>query len=363
MAYTVLADCTVCTTGNLNATYNNGAAGVGATLTNAGTLAAFSADGYSNSVNDSVLVAFQTTQFQNGIYTITTLGNGATPWILTRATYYDTPAEITNTSVTIIDNGTLFQFSGWQQTATVATVGTDSIVFSELQPIGINGLDEILPTSYGGTGLYWLYQYNLLLGGGPGNSVVMVAPSATSGVPLISQGSSSNPTYGTTVVAGGGTGNTTFTAYSVICAGTTATGAFQNVSGVGSSGQVLTSNGAAALPTWQATGSLSWTEVTGTSASMAINSGYIANNAGLVTLTLPSTAALGSIVEVSGKGAGGWRIAQNAGQTIYFGSSTSTTGATGHIDSSATRDSVRLLCVTANNDWNVLGCQGNISVT
>ena len=58
---------------------------------------------------------------------------------------------------------------------------------------------------------------------------------------------------GTLVVANGGTGNTTFTAYSVICAGTTATGIFQNVSGVGTSGQVLTSNGAAALPTWQAT--------------------------------------------------------------------------------------------------------------
>lgn len=53
-------------------------------------------------------------------------------------------------------------------------------------------------------------------------------------------------------VAGGGTGASSFTAYSVICAGTTATGAFQNVSGVGTSGQVLTSNGAGALPTWQA---------------------------------------------------------------------------------------------------------------
>lgn len=52
-------------------------------------------------------------------------------------------------------------------------------------------------------------------------------------------------------VAQGGTANTTFTAYAVICAGTTSTGAFQNVSGVGTSGQVLTSNGASALPTWQ----------------------------------------------------------------------------------------------------------------
>ncbi len=62
----------------------------------------------------------------------------------------------------------------------------------------------------------------------------------------------------------GGTGNTTFTAYSVICAGTTATGVFQNVSGVGTSGQVLTSNGAAALPTWQAAGGGSGVALTDT---------------------------------------------------------------------------------------------------
>lgn len=52
-------------------------------------------------------------------------------------------------------------------------------------------------------------------------------------------------------VTAGGTNNTAFTAYSVICAGTTSTGSFQNVSGVGTSGQVLTSNGASTLPTWQ----------------------------------------------------------------------------------------------------------------
>lgn len=56
---------------------------------------------------------------------------------------------------------------------------------------------------------------------------------------------------GTTIgVANGGTGNTTFTAYSVILAGTTAQGAFQNVSGLGSSGDVLTSAGAGAPPHW-----------------------------------------------------------------------------------------------------------------
>ena len=70
----------------------------------------------------------------------------------------------------------------------------------------------------------------------------------------------------------GGTGYTTFTAYSVICAGTTATGAFQNVSGVGTSGQVLTSNGAAALPTWQAvSGGMTLVSSQSASNSAAIN--------------------------------------------------------------------------------------------
>lgn len=72
----------------------------------------------------------------------------------------------------------------------------------------------------------------------------------TSGQALTSNGSSA-PTFGTLGVAGGGTGLATTTAYGVITAGTTSTGAFQQVSGTGTSGQVLTSNGAGALPTWQ----------------------------------------------------------------------------------------------------------------
>lgn len=65
-------------------------------------------------------------------------------------------------------------------------------------------------------------------------------------------------TIGPTVpVARGGTGLVTTTAYGLIAAGTTSTGNFQQVSGTGSSGQVLTSNGASALPTWQNTVTLS----------------------------------------------------------------------------------------------------------
>jgi hypothetical protein len=49
----------------------------------------------------------------------------------------------------------------------------------------------------------------------------------------------------------GGTGNIAFTPYAVICAGTTAAAALQNVSGVGTADQVLVSNGPGALPSWQ----------------------------------------------------------------------------------------------------------------
>lgn len=71
---------------NLNATYANGTAGVGATLTNAGTQAAISIDGVLLSSADRVLIYQQTNNAQNGIYTVTTVGDGSTAWVLTRAT-------------------------------------------------------------------------------------------------------------------------------------------------------------------------------------------------------------------------------------------------------------------------------------
>ena len=74
---------------NLTVTYNNGTAGVGATLTNAGTQEAITIDGVALSSGDRVLVYEQTDATQNGIYTVTTVGNGSTNWVLTRATDAD----------------------------------------------------------------------------------------------------------------------------------------------------------------------------------------------------------------------------------------------------------------------------------
>lgn len=52
-------------------------------------------------------------------------------------------------------------------------------------------------------------------------------------------------------VAKGGTGNSSLTAYAVLCGGTTTTGAIQSIASVGTSGQLLTSNGSSSLPTFQ----------------------------------------------------------------------------------------------------------------
>lgn len=106
-----------------------------------------------------------------------------------------------------------------------------------------------------------------------------------------------------------------------------------------------------------------WTDVTGTTQSAAVNNGYFADNAGQVTVTLPATAAIGDMVWVVGKGSGGWKVAQNSGQTIHFGSLNTTTGAGGSLASTNQYDAVLLVCSVTNTDWTVPGVsQGNITV-
>jgi hypothetical protein len=106
----------------------------------------------------------------------------------------------------------------------------------------------------------------------------------------------------------------------------------------------------------------SWVDVTGTTQAMAVNTGYTANNAALVTLTLPTVAAYGTVIRVCGKGAGGWTIAQNAGQTIHFGVATTTTGTGGSISSTAQYNTIELLCTVANTTFTELSAQGNLTV-
>ena len=124
------------TTANLTATYSNGTSGVGATLTNSGTLAAFSSDGVSPAQNDRVLVKNQTTQLQNGIYTLTTVGSASVAWVLTRATDMDQSVEIDGGDFVFVTGGSTLDNTGWVQTETGVTVGTSSLIFTQFSGSG-----------------------------------------------------------------------------------------------------------------------------------------------------------------------------------------------------------------------------------
>lgn len=130
------------------------------------------------------------------------------------------------------------------------------------------------------------------------------APSISSTLPSAVQ---SNITATGTIITGvwngtpidvphGGTGNTTFTAFTLICAGTTATGAFQNVVSVGTLGQVLVSNGPGALPSFQ-TGVASGIINTGNQNDLPF---YSASPSGK-TLS-PISGAVNSVLVTSGLG-------------------------------------------------------------
>lgn len=106
---------------------------------------------------------------------------------------------------------------------------------------------------------------------------------------------------------------------------------------------------------------ITWNDQTSGTVTMAVNNGYVVDNgASLVTLTLPATAALGSVFEVIGKSAGGWTVAQAAGQSIHIGNQTTTT-TTGTLSSSNQYDCIRIVCITANTVFTVSSSMGNIT--
>jgi hypothetical protein len=108
---------------------------------------------------------------------------------------------------------------------------------------------------------------------------------------------------------------------------------------------------------------LPWSIITAASANMSSNHGYVADRGTLVTLTLPVTAGVGDLIEVAGKGAGGWLIAQNANQMIHINGATSTTGVGGSIASVDRYNSIKLLCTVANLEFDVLSSEGTLTLT
>jgi len=138
------AACNYATTAALSPanTYNNGSSGVGATLTASsnGTLTVDSYVLLSTDVGKRILIKNEATGANNGIYTLTQAGTVLLPYILTRATDYDTSGSGTNEidqgDLMLVLAGTVNANTSWvQQTALPITVGTTALVFTQFAAV------------------------------------------------------------------------------------------------------------------------------------------------------------------------------------------------------------------------------------
>jgi len=291
-------------------TYNNGASGVGATLT-ANANAALSVDGVAVVVGNRILVKNEVAQANNGVYTVTQTGSGAAPYILTRATDFDSAGS----GVDQIDAGDFFLVTAgstqantsWvQQTPLPITVGTTAIVFSQFAA-------PVLYTA--GTGLTLAGTvFSITNTGvsastyGSASSVPVLAINAQGQVTSASSSSiaiaASQVTSGTFTVAQGGTGATTLGANGVLLGnGTSAISA----TAVGTTGQVLVGNTGAA-PTWATLSGI----------------GVTSFSAGTTGLT-PASATTGAITLAGtlnvANGGTGTSTAFTAGSVVFAGAS------------------------------------------
>lgn len=135
MAVAALApknDCQGATTTALAAsTYNNGTAGVGATLTLT-VAAVLVLDGYTPALGDRLLIKNQASAVQNGIYTLTTVGTVLVSAVLTRTTDFDQPGDGINGALVYVLNGTVNGNTLWTcTTAASVTFGTTNINWSQ----------------------------------------------------------------------------------------------------------------------------------------------------------------------------------------------------------------------------------------
>jgi len=126
----------IATTANLSTAYNNGTSGVGATLTADGN-GAVTIDSVALTSGDRVLVKDQTTGTQNGIYSVTTVGDGSNPYVLTRATDADSSAEVTGGMFTFVEEGSAADAGFVLSNVTgSATIGTTALVMTQFSGAG-----------------------------------------------------------------------------------------------------------------------------------------------------------------------------------------------------------------------------------
>lgn len=240
---------------NLNATYNNGTAGVGATLTNAGTQVALVVDGITLSVADRVLVYQQTTQTQNGVYVVTSVGSGSTNWILTRASDADTfenasPNGLSEGSTLFVQQGATGAGETYVcNTQGTIVFGTTNITFAQVSSAQIYSAGTGLTL----TGTQFSITNTAVTPAAYGSASKTLTATVNAQGQLTALADTniaiamSQVTSGTLGVTQGGTGFSSYTIGDIIYANTTTS--FAKLAGV-ATGNVLISGGVGAAPSW-----------------------------------------------------------------------------------------------------------------
>ena len=227
-------------------TYSNGTAGVGATLTEVGT-GALSVDSNSPAAGDRVLVKNQASALQNGIYVVTATGSGIASYILTRATDYNSPTEITPGINTYVLSGTANTDTTWAVSFTPPLViGTNSMTYTE--SAGTNGTVTSVAASV------------------PSFLSISGSPVTTSGTLAIGYSGTALP------IANGGTNATSFgTANGITAYNSTS---LVNFSGYTLTGSLLTATNASTTQLTVGTG----LQIPNSSNPASLQTGYVAQS-------------------------------------------------------------------------------------
>ena len=237
----VKGSCKYATTADLSATYANGTAGVGATLT-ADANGALTVDGATPSTDDRILVMDQSDAEENGIYTVTTVGNAGAAFVLTRATDADTGTEFTGGTFTFVETGTANADNGYVFTHNGApTMGTTELAVAQFSGAGQitagSGMTKSANTMnvVGGTGITANANDIQIAADWTGQNTITTLGTITTG-----QWQSTD-----VAVAYGGTGASTFTSNGILYGN--AANAIQ-VTAAGTDGYFLYSN--SGTPAW-----------------------------------------------------------------------------------------------------------------